>query len=68
MDAGDRLLQSELLIDACEDEIARLADLRRHHAADAGFLTRWLDHDLQELEERRAWLVQFRDELAQAAA
>ena len=64
LDATDRLAQAELLIDACEDEIARLADLRRHHAADAGYLTRWLDHDLQALEERRTWLAEFRDEMA----
>lgn len=64
LDAEDRLQQADLLIDACEDEMARLADLRRHHGDDAGYLTRWLDHDIEALEGRRAWLAGFRDELA----
>lgn len=64
LDAEDRLLQADLLIDACEDEIARLADLRGHHAEDEGYLTMWLDYHLQALEGRRVWLSRFRDELA----
>ncbi|MFO1128632.1 MAG: hypothetical protein U1E66_09420 [Rhodospirillales bacterium] len=66
LDEGERLAQAELLIDACDNEIARLTDLRRHHATDAGYLTRWLDYDLRALDERRDWLSALRQELAGA--
>lgn len=38
-----------------ETELARLADLKRHHAGDAGHLASWLDHDVEQAEARLAW-------------
>jgi DNA-binding PadR family transcriptional regulator len=62
--ADEQLAQAELLMEACEQELARLGDLRRHHAADGGHLVEWLDYDLAELEARLAWLSRFRATLA----
>lgn len=55
--------QAELLVEICEQELARLEDLRRHHGSSEGFLAVWLDHDIGLLDAKLAWLVRFRDEL-----
>ena len=61
LDAPGRKAQADLLIDVCASELARLDDLRQHHAADPGYLVPWLDHDIGALESRLAWLTAFRD-------
>ena len=61
LDPLERQTQAELLVDVCENELARLDDLRRQHAGDEGHLIRWLDHDISLLETRLAWLKEFRD-------
>ena len=63
LDAADRRAQADLLIEAGENELARLDDLRRHHADDEGFMVAWLDHDIDQLESRLAWLKDFRRRL-----
>ncbi len=60
----DRRLQVILLSDATEREIARLSDLKAHHAGDAGYLPAWLDQDLAALQARLAWLHDFRQRIA----
>ena len=55
--------QADILIEGQEIELARLDQLRQHHAEDGGHLLEWLDHDIQELESRLAWLRDFRDRL-----
>ena len=64
--AVKRETQVDLLIDVYERELARLDDLRRHHAQDGGWLVAWLDHDIATLENRVAWLVEFRERLVDA--
>lgn len=59
LDEQERAIQADLLIDTCETELARLLDLRQHHAADEGHLVAWLDHDIELLESRLAWLEDF---------
>lgn len=61
LDADQQQAQAELLVDMCENELARLDDLRRRHADDEGHLIHWLDHDISLLETRLAWLKEFRD-------
>jgi DNA-binding PadR family transcriptional regulator len=56
----DRRAQADILVEAAENELARLDDLRQHHAGDEGFLIPWLDHDIQLLESRLSWLKDFR--------
>lgn len=61
---ADQLAQIDLLAEACDAELGRLVDLRRHHAEDPGHLAARLDHDIAILEARHAWLTAFRARLA----
>ncbi|MGF1641665.1 MAG: hypothetical protein ACFCUO_12015 [Rhodospirillales bacterium] len=63
LDPDEQCAQADLLVDACERELARLDDLRRHHADERGYLRSWLDHDIGLLEVRLAWLEAFRARL-----
>ena len=63
LEPAERTAQAELLVETCEGELARLLDLRQHHSEDEGYLTAWLDHDITQLEERVAWLEDFRARL-----
>ncbi len=63
LDKTDQRTQADLLVEVCENELARLDDLRGHHAGDGGFLIQWLDHDIGLLQRRLAWLAEFRDTL-----
>ena len=60
LDGDDRRYQADLLVEVCETELARLDDLRQYHSEDEGFLITWLDHDIELLELRLAWLKDFR--------
>lgn len=60
LDRDDQVAQTDLLTEVCAQELARLDDLRQHHADDPGHLVVWLDHDIQLLESRLAWLEDFR--------
>lgn len=51
----DRRLQADVLAETCEQELARLRDLRTHHADAPSHLLDWLDHDIAQVEERLAW-------------
>lgn len=63
LDVNDQRTQADLLVEVCERELARLEDLRRHHADDAGYLIPWLDHDLSLLESHLDWLTEQRNKL-----
>ena len=65
--ADEQRRQVDLLIDAGEREIGRLADLKRHHETDPGFLALWLEHDIAAAERRLAWLETLRARLGDAA-
>jgi len=54
--------QLDLLIEATEGEINRLKDLRAGNAH--GLLTHWLDHDIAQLESRKAWFENLKSEIA----
>lgn len=54
----ERRLQADVLAETCEQELARLRDLRARHADAPGHLLDWLDHDIAQVEDRLAW---FRD-------
>ncbi len=60
LEPDERRLQVELLAELAEQELARLGDLRRRHAAEPGLLVRWLDHGIAEAERRLAWLRDLR--------
>lgn len=63
LDAAAQRNQADLLLEVCEGELARLEDLRQHHAGDDGYLVAWLDHDIGVVESRLAWLENFRNRL-----
>jgi DNA-binding PadR family transcriptional regulator len=60
---GDQRSQAELLLAAVERELARLHDLRAHPSGSAGFFPDWLDHHIAALEDRLAWIADFRARL-----
>ncbi len=64
LDDGEKVIQAELLIEATESELARLEDLRNHHASDEGYLGEWLDHDIALLESRFSWLEDFKTRIS----
>lgn len=63
LDENSQRSQAALMVEVCENELARLEDLRSQHAGDEGYLTQWLDHDINQLEGRLSWLENFRDSL-----
>jgi len=63
----DQLDQIDLLLEAAEGEMARLENLRTQHAGDAGLLSHWLDHDIDGLKRRIAWLTELADRIEGAA-
>jgi DNA-binding PadR family transcriptional regulator len=54
---ADRETQTGLIREACANELARLEELRQHHAATPGPFLAWLDQDIAGLRERLAWLA-----------
>ncbi|MEO5336480.1 MAG: hypothetical protein H7841_06260 [Magnetospirillum sp. WYHS-4] len=63
LERPDQEAQVDLLIEACDKELARLDDLRHHHAEEPGFMADWLDHDIGQLESHLAWLQDLRSSL-----
>jgi hypothetical protein len=55
LDEEDRHEQAEILAEACEQELARLQDLRASFGS--GFLSEWLDREIAEATERRDWFT-----------
>jgi DNA-binding PadR family transcriptional regulator len=64
LDRDDQVAQADLLVEVCENELARLDDLRHYHADDNGYVIAWLDHEIGQAEARLGWLESFRDDLA----
>jgi DNA-binding PadR family transcriptional regulator len=60
---ADQRVQAELLHDINERELARLIDLREHHAGEAGHLGEWLELEIAQSEARLAWSSQLRNAL-----
>ncbi len=59
----DQAEQIDLLAQTVENQLARLDDLRGHHANDGGHLVEWLDREIDDLERRHTWLILKRDHL-----
>lgn len=55
--------QAELLLASVERELARLQDLRAHPSGAAGFMPDWLNHHIEAIEQRLAWIERFRARL-----
>ena len=60
LDSGERRDQVDLLIDACELELARLSDLHDPASGEQLFQD-WLAHDIDLVENRLTWLRALHD-------
>ena len=60
LSADERRDQVDLLIDACELELARLSDLS-DPTSDDPYFQDWLTHDISLVHSRLAWLHAFHD-------
>ena len=60
LSADERRDQVDLLIDACELELARLSDLS-DPTSDDPYFQDWLTHDISLVDSRLAWLHAFYD-------
>ncbi|HIJ63076.1 MAG TPA: hypothetical protein HPQ04_10340 [Rhodospirillaceae bacterium] len=58
LEAKDRAAQIDMLLDVTEAELARLEDLRQSCAGEDAALLAWLDHDIEQISRRLAWLEQ----------
>jgi DNA-binding PadR family transcriptional regulator len=63
LDAQSQRDQAEMMIEAAETELARIEDLRKQHAADAGHLPDFLAHDADEARARVEWFKELRAKL-----
>jgi DNA-binding PadR family transcriptional regulator len=61
LDRAERAAQIESLLELYENELARLVDLRGQDCAGDSYLGDWLDHEISQLESRRAWLTAYRE-------
>ncbi|MBL4748943.1 MAG: hypothetical protein JKY17_09485 [Magnetovibrio sp.] len=57
--------QIDLLIEGVETELNRLDDLYTSHEHDEGYLSNWLKHDIQQLENHFTWLEGLRQQVFQ---
>ena len=57
---ADRRDQADMMSEACQAEIVRLADLEASCRDGSGFFCDWLAHDIGLARNRRAWLEAFR--------
>ena len=62
LESAEQRLQAETLMELSERELARLTELRAHHAGQPGHLVAWLDQEIAQVEGRLAF---FQDLLAQ---
>ncbi len=66
LEPAERQLQAETMAELSERELARLTELRAHHAGDGGHLVAWLDQDIAQVEARLAWFQGLLAELDRA--
>jgi DNA-binding PadR family transcriptional regulator len=55
LEPAEQRLQAETLKELSERELARLTQLRAHHAGEAGHLVAWLDQEIAQVEARLAF-------------
>lgn len=63
LEAKARQLQAEIILEVFERQLARLCDLRGHHADHQGHLVAWLDHEIAQARASRDWCRDVRDAL-----
>ena len=63
LETKDQCDQIEMMLEACEVELARLVDLRNLHLEDPGHLIEWLNHDIGQVKNRLKWLLNVKNSL-----
>ena len=63
LDPADQHEQANILADACNAELARLLELRGKHAEAGGHFLEWLDHDIDQVEDKLGWFNGLKDRL-----
>lgn len=63
LDPDEQRNQADMMIEACQTELARMIDLRKRHEGEPGQLAGWLDQDITELQSRLVWFEKFREGL-----
>ena len=63
LDPSKQLIQVDLILEACEAELARNEDLYNHHKNDQGYVTGWLENNIIRLETRVKWLKDFKEKI-----
>ena len=58
LSAEQQRLQTDMVIEMCERELARLQAIQTHNANAPGYLESWLKHDIGQTQARLDW---FRD-------
>lgn len=59
----DQRSQMDMLASMVENELARLEELRSHHADEEDHLVDWLDREIADLVSRHDWIIKKRDAL-----
>ena len=57
---AEKTNQIDLITEVCEIELARIEDLHSYHESDPGFITGWIEHDVNRLKTRLKWLHEFK--------
>lgn len=60
----DQLIQIDILQEISQRHLERSTELRAQHTAGSGYLTDWLDHDIDQARGRLEWLAELRGRLA----
>lgn len=61
LNSSDQQMQIDMLTEVCERELVRLIELRSLHVEEAGYLTAWLDHDIDQTRARLDWFKELSD-------
>ncbi len=65
LESAEQRLQVEVLVEMSERELARLTELRDHHAQEeSGYMATWLEHDVAEVTARLEWFRELDRRLA----
>ena len=57
---AERALQVDMVSEMFERQLARLTELRAHHAEAPGALNAWLDHEIAQTRDSIAWFERLR--------
>ncbi|WP_282607302.1 hypothetical protein [Pelagibius sp. Alg239-R121] len=60
----DQLIQIDILHEISQRQLDRSTNLRAQHDKDLGYLSQWLDHDIDQARGHLNWLAELRSRIA----